>query len=81
MKLYISATKQMKPIFSSQFSYNMLYTHYTMSGKRANNILHVTSSNIGRFSKFFLSQLQEICNKAIIRSHYISNASLRYLGN
>jgi len=34
------------------------------------NILHITSSNTGRFSKFFHSHFpQEICNKAIIKYH------------
>ena len=42
---------------------------YTMSGKkRTNSILGITSSNTGRFSKFFqYHNLLEICNKTVIK--------------
>jgi len=43
---------------------------YTVSGKKGtNSILGVTSSNTGRFSKFFqCPNLLEICNKTVIKS-------------
>ena len=48
------------------FTVNMLYT---VSGKkRTNSIWGITSSNTGRFSKFFqCHNLLEICNKAVIK--------------
>ena len=42
---------------------------YTVSGKkRTNSILGITSSNTGRFSKFFQRRnLEEICNKTVVK--------------
>jgi len=52
---------------------------YTVSGKKGTkSILGITSSNTGRFSKFFqYHNLLEICNKTFIKlSHHTSNATL-----
>ena len=58
---------QTKPTYSSEFEsdHNKIYT---VSGKkRVWSISDITSSNTGRFLKFFhYYNLQEICNKVIV---------------
>jgi len=48
---------------------NIVYTPCPLSGKkRVYSILGITSSNTGRFSKFFhFLNLLEICNKAVVK--------------